>query len=333
MIESGETTGPRHAAAGRDGGSADLAGPTRGARDGPAAEHIFRDVKASIFHRQPGRVDRPSVDEATLVCYVGQGSATTYTGHIGEVAVDGAYAYGHMSLIPPGTPIAVAWDSDPKVAHLRFRPTFIEEKLVDELALRPQDARLQPTAHFNDPFILAVAEAMVDELAQECPGQSLFVDGLGLALGVHLLRHYARSPDRGRVASRVGRRALAKPSPMVARSLEFMEANLGRDLSLAEIAEAAGQSAYHFVRTFRSVMGTTPYRYVIRRRIERAKTLLRTSDEPVAQIGLACGFASQPHFTTAFKRETGVTPAAYRGKLEQQDTGPSGGDRRPATAR
>ena len=302
MIESGKTSGRRIA----------------------AAKHVSRDVKASVFHRQPGRVDRPSVDDATVVCYVGQGSATTYTGRIGDVTVDGAYSYGHMSLIPPGTPVAVAWNNHPKVAHLSLRPAFIEEELVDALALRPQDARLQPTAQFNDPFILTVAEAMVDELAQDGTGQSLFVDGLGLALGVHLLRHYAHPPDRGRAAPRAGRKAPARPSPMVARSLEFIEANLGRDLSLAEIAGAAGQSAYHFVRTFRSVMETTPYRYVIQRRIQRAKTLLRTSDEPVAQIALACGFASQPHFTTAFKRETGVTPAAYRGKLGSRDTTPSG---------
>ena len=312
MVNCGKATGRQNAAPDRASRFAQAVEPTPEAGNKHAARRLYRDVTASVFHREPGRVDRPSVHDATLVCYVGRRSATAYAGHIGGVAVDGAYSYGHMSLIPPGAPIAVSWNNDPKVAHLSLRPTFIEETLVDELALKPQEARLRATAHFKDTFILAVVEAVVDELGQERPGQSLFVDGLGLALGVHLLRHYAGARDRGRVSSRPGAKASAKLSPMVARGLEFIEANLSRDLSLAEIAGAAGQSTYHFVRTFRAAMETTPYRYVIRRRIERAKALLRTSDEPVAQIGLACGFASQPHFTTVFKREAGVTPAAYR---------------------
>jgi AraC family transcriptional regulator len=55
------------------------------------------------------------------------------------------------------------------------------------------------------------------------------------------------------------------------------------------------------------------HQYVLGRRIERAASLLRFSDTPIAAIAIECGFADQSHLTTAFRRRTGVTPAVYRG--------------------
>jgi AraC family transcriptional regulator len=62
-------------------------------------------------------------------------------------------------------------------------------------------------------------------------------------------------------------------------------------------------------------MGVSLHQYVIQRRVEHAKVMLRTTDEPLSQIAAAVGFASQSHFTTVFKRLTGATPKAYRSDL------------------
>jgi AraC-like DNA-binding protein len=74
----------------------------------------------------------------------------------------------------------------------------------------------------------------------------------------------------------------------------------------------AGLSAKHFARAFRQSTGVPPHRWLIEKRIERAKALLLGGGLSLAEIALACGFADQSHFTAAFRRGTGITPGAYR---------------------
>lgn len=81
---------------------------------------------------------------------------------------------------------------------------------------------------------------------------------------------------------------------------------------MADLAEAAHLSPAHFSREFRKAFGETPYQYLLTRRLERAATLLRTTDWPVARVCLAVGIQSQASFTTSFGRHFGRTPTAYR---------------------
>ncbi|MBD0276003.1 MAG: helix-turn-helix transcriptional regulator [Acetobacteraceae bacterium] len=93
---------------------------------------------------------------------------------------------------------------------------------------------------------------------------------------------------------------------------DYIEANSSHDLPLAELASVAGLSEPHFARAFRLTTGDPPHRFVVRRRVERAKALLRDTEEPVSQIALASGFASHSHLSTRFRRLVGVTPSAFR---------------------
>lgn len=102
-------------------------------------------------------------------------------------------------------------------------------------------------------------------------------------------------------------------SPAALRRVQlFVGAHLARPLSLAELAERAGLSVFHFTRAFKTTMGTTPRAYLEAERIDRARHLLLESHLPVAQIALDCGLGTQSRFTTVFRRATGFTPAAFR---------------------
>jgi AraC family transcriptional regulator len=96
------------------------------------------------------------------------------------------------------------------------------------------------------------------------------------------------------------------------RVMEAMNEHAHHDLTLEELAALVGLSAKHFARAFRQSTGFPPHRWLIERRIERAKNLLSTGDLGLAEIALACGFADQSHFTAAFRRGTGVTPGSFR---------------------
>ncbi len=96
------------------------------------------------------------------------------------------------------------------------------------------------------------------------------------------------------------------------RITAFMNEHAHQDVALDELAALAGLSAKHFARAFRQSTGVPPHRWLIEKRIDRAKALLTGGDLGLAEIALACGFADQSHFTAAFRRGTGVTPGAFR---------------------
>src|SRR5262245_15970024 len=78
------------------------------------------------------------------------------------------------------------------------------------------------------------------------------------------------------------------------------------------MAATAHVSPRHFSRSFRRIFGETPHQYLLSRRLERARHLLRTTDDSVAEICLAVGFTSVGSFTTTFTRHVGVSPTTYR---------------------
>ncbi|MGC2200718.1 MAG: helix-turn-helix transcriptional regulator [Stellaceae bacterium] len=86
-------------------------------------------------------------------------------------------------------------------------------------------------------------------------------------------------------------------------------------MTLTDLAGVACLSPYHFSRSLKQAVGVGPQRYVTQRRLERAKTLLRRSDQPLAWIAQEAGFADQSHLTAIFRREMGVTPGRFRAAL------------------
>jgi AraC family transcriptional regulator len=99
------------------------------------------------------------------------------------------------------------------------------------------------------------------------------------------------------------------------RVRDYVEAHLDEDLSLTILADIACLSAYHFSRSFKQATGVGLHHYVMQRRLERAKTLLRRTNQPLALIAQEAGFADQSHLTTIFRREIGVTPGEFRAAL------------------
>lgn len=127
----------------------------------------------------------------------------------------------------------------------------------------------------------------------------------GLQLARMLLRHARVAPDRKDIDF-----ALA---PHLRRKVfDHIETNLDGDCSVIMLATVAGLSPYHFARVFRIDTGDTPHRYVLRRRLVRARDLVLYSTLGFAEIAAATGFSSQSRLTEAFVRSFGVTPGQTR---------------------
>lgn len=96
------------------------------------------------------------------------------------------------------------------------------------------------------------------------------------------------------------------------RARDAIDRDYARPLDIAALAELAASSEAHFIRTFRSVFGETPHRYLQRRRVERAMNLLRTTDRSVTDVCMAVGFTSLGTFSRTFRSIVGESPSEFR---------------------
>jgi len=87
-------------------------------------------------------------------------------------------------------------------------------------------------------------------------------------------------------------------------------------LKIADLAAIVPLSEFYFARSFKAATGESPYRYLIQRRIERAKVFLSVTQLSVAEISDRVGFSSQSQFTTQFRKLMGTTPRSYRATVQ-----------------
>ena len=125
------------------------------------------------------------------------------------------------------------------------------------------------------------------------------------------------------------------------RARDLIDREYDQPLDVAALARAALMSTAHFSRQFRATYGETPYSYLMTRRIERAKALLRLGDLSVTEVCLTVGCTSLGSFSARFTKIVGETPTAYRdrdhsalaslpGCVARDATRPSGASRRAA---
>ena len=222
--------------------------------------------------------------------------------------LNGRWQRGHTS---PGELIIMAarhenaweWDGEIDEIHLCLAPGVLDAAAA-EMSDRP--AELVSRISLRDPWIFQIAVRLMAEVQSPGGTTRMFGDLMAQALALQLLRGH--SP--GTPVAALERSTLSRAC--VNRALEAIEANLSTGVSLAEIATAAAISPFRLSHGFKKATGVSLHQYVIQRRIERAKLMLRTTADPIAHIAAAVGFASQSHFTTVFKRLTGSTPRLYR---------------------
>jgi AraC-like DNA-binding protein len=110
--------------------------------------------------------------------------------------------------------------------------------------------------------------------------------------------------------------AAVPPSRYLLRARDLADRRYAESITVADMARAAQLSPAHFSREFRRTFGESPHQYLLTRRLERAATLLRTTDWSVARICFAVGTKSQATFTTSFRTHFGLTPTAYRASFK-----------------
>jgi AraC family transcriptional regulator len=220
------------------------------------------------------------------------------------IGVRGTRARGNVCVLPSGLEHQAALEGNSEHLALYVDPLLIKKAASETLLSGSFEIAERYTR--ADKVISSVGMALLGELDSEGLSGRLYAESLGNVLAIHLLRHYSISTPRP--VTFTGGLSATK----LRQVTEFIADNYSKDLKLNDLAQVAGMSSFHFAREFKRTTGTTPHQYLIRFRVERAKTLLAKNELPLIEVGLRSGFSHQSHFTRLFRKLTGTTPHSYR---------------------
>jgi AraC family transcriptional regulator len=209
-----------------------------------------------------------------------------------------------LGFEPAGTMLWVDGDDADYVSIFQEPDLY---RTIQEQTRRPCDLADHSFLAPPDPTTLRVIEALASLTAADVAPEPMLAEQLGLSLALCVLRMAERPVQAG------GRGSTGLSSRQIRAVLAHVEEQMGRHpLTLNELATVAGLSPFHFSRAFKAATGCPPHRYVVERRIERAKELIRKGGLGLAEIAQATGFADQAHFSSVFRRATGTTPGRFR---------------------
>jgi AraC family transcriptional regulator len=210
---------------------------------------------------------------------------------------------GDVSVFPYGFSVDGATVEACEFLLLCLQPSVIERAAAGVVSAgRP---KIVPRIGAADPLAARMLGDLLRELKTGTDAGRPYVDALVAALCVHLVRHYTAPPQAGQ--GRTG----GMPDYVLSGAIDFINDSLDRDLSLAEIARAAGLSPSRFARAFKLATGKAVHQYVDELRVEKAKPLLKGGELTPDEVARRVGFDSTRRFAAVFRRLTGVSPHSY----------------------
>jgi AraC family transcriptional regulator len=213
-----------------------------------------------------------------------------------QTIFDGIMPAGTLYVNTPSQQLSAQFDAPFDFLHFHISADYFQV----------QRATTQPVSNrdLNDLVLLrnSFAEQLAKALVENGGGTDRkFARCVGQTLAIHVAR--LESPQT---------KVNVLPKWRLRRVEEYVRANFDRCISLSDLAKVAGLSRMHFAAQFRTATGYRPHEYLLHQRIEHAKSLLSSSEMPLAEVALAVGFCTQAHFSTVFKRLAGETPARWR---------------------
>lgn len=219
----------------------------------------------------------------------------------------------HFGVVPADRASSWTLLGNPDVQLVYLRRPMVDA-IAEMIGATDRVFELRPTLGFADAMLEQLVLALLDAARHDRsdPTDGLYADHVIRMIAMHLVCHH--STRHGQLAAPA---ATTASRTRLDHVRDLIETALDEDLSLERLAAQAGIGAHAFAAAFTKQFGTPPHRYVVERRVERAKRLLSQTDTPIVDIAQACGFASQSHLATTFKLAVGLTPGQYRGSSQE----------------
>jgi len=275
-----------------------------------SADRGWSDVSAEL-RSHSGIIAWKGRQPHTEICVAVRGNNATVTREVNNITDRAVAERGTIWLSPPAIEQGSIDLSDPvpAILHVYLPPSRFSPENLGERVPLTEMASLRYENSFHDPLIAEIAYVLASELEHETSAGRLLAETLASSLSARLVHnHFSRSP-RDPLPSTSWK---GLDPRRLARVIDYIEANLEGELTIARLASVACLSEFHFARAFKAAVGRPPHRHVSARRLERAKDLLGSREHTLADIALRLRFSCQANFTRAFRHTTGQTPAQYR---------------------
>ncbi|KAM3108836.1 helix-turn-helix domain-containing protein [Phormidesmis sp. 146-33] len=217
------------------------------------------------------------------------------------------YGSGCIAVFPAALPYGFHSHSTYRV--MEWMQCYLEPGFLAQIAhesVNPDRVELLQTNKKADGLIHQIGLALKSSLEMDGVSSRFYADSMATALSAHLLRHYSTRNH----CFRDYEDGLSKQK--LRQAIEYIQAHLGEDISLTDIANELGMSQYYFCHLFKRSTGISPHQFLIHQRVERAKHLLKHSERTVTSVAIECGFANQSHFAKCFRQCTGMNPNQFR---------------------
>ena len=256
-------------------------------------------LSAALWSNHHDAQDYEAPSHHTLSCYIDGGTGTFRRDQPGTKG-----GPDKLCILPADHQSGWVINGNIRLAHLYFSPEQFALGCVTLLDREPRELQLREQTFLEDAQQAQRFRQLI-ALNWAEPGERLLTSSLAHEILSHALL--------SQVSNRTGLRLKGGLAAHQRRLLvEYIDSHLDAAISLGQLAALCALSEYHFARMFRESFGLPPHQYVLARRLNRARELLRATSQPLGEIALACGFASASHFTNRFRQVLGGTPGEYR---------------------
>jgi AraC family transcriptional regulator len=204
---------------------------------------------------------------------------------------------GQGWVLPAGLDGSAEWGQD-----LDFLNVHIHDAAFTKVGAETVPD-LQIVSQLDDPAVVTLAMNLHESAAMEDSIARMYRETMTLALAAHVMKTYGAKVEAAPAAAL---------DPRMRRAIDFIEQNIAKDITLDDIASVATMSAFHFARSFKTVTGLPPHGFVLKRRVELAKALLKSTTLPIVEVAYRVGYENVSHFTQVFRKQSGMTPGAFR---------------------
>lgn len=216
---------------------------------------------------------------------------------------------GHFSLLSRAVDSHWHWTEDVEVSHVYLTDELMCRVASDMQGKAVAEVQLADVLRGSDEIVGHIANEVTREAMQQGIGGPLYAEALSVQLAVHLLRTYAtckfKAPgDACRLSDRE-----------IHLLEDYVDAHLHHSIRLADMAQTLGMGVWTLNRHLQRTLNTSAYAFVVDRRIQSAKHLLRAGDLSLKGIAAAVGFSDQAHMTRIFRAKLGMTPGQYRSQV------------------
>jgi AraC family transcriptional regulator len=259
-----------------------------------------------LLSDEPGVIEVPAMRNTIVSIHVG--ASVQVACRRGGTSYSGMAVHGDIDIIPAQTPSRWEIKEKDTAFILSLSPELLST-VAEELDIAPHRLEIRNRFQVRDPQLENIAWALKAEMESGYPCGGLYLDSLAISVAARLVRGHSSLPvaTKKRAGHGVDRR--------LRQVLSYIEDNLSQDIALGDLAAIAGMSVSHFKNLFRESLGLPAHQYLIRRRVERAKSLIAEGKLSITQIAFETGFAHQSHLAHHMRRVLGLSPKALRKML------------------